>query len=85
MEISLAVPHPVKHGAGHADQRLSDFPHSCTLERNDNMPTQELTRGLAFRGIPMSAEGWKMDKICCSHTVTLSVTEVNDPLLHDTV
>lgn len=36
-------------------------------------------------GILISAEGWKMDRICCSHTVTLSVTEVKDALIHDTL
>lgn len=85
MEISLVVPHPMKHNADHADQWLSDFPPSCTLERNDNMPTQEFTRGIVYRGILMSTEGWKMDKICCNHAVTLSVTEVNDALFHDTL
>lgn len=33
----------------------------------------------------MKAEGWKMDRICCSHTVTLSVTEVKDALIHNTL
>lgn len=85
VEISLAVPRTVKHSADHADQWLSNFPPSCTLKRNGNMPTQELTRGIVYRGILMSAEGWKMDRICCSHTVTLSVTEVKDALIHDTL
>ena len=85
MEISLAVPHTVKHSADHADQWRNNFPPSCTLKRNENMPTQELTRGIVDRGILMSAEGWEMDGICCSHTVTLSVTEVKDTLIHDTV